>query len=519
METNDTMILSDDIEYKKDDKRNESVNISIIDIFKTLLKRWYIVLAALLISAGIAVGYTEFLCTPMYDSTSTFYILPEGEFISTSEMNIAIALATDYPNFITDKSMLDRTIENLEENGHNYGITAKSLKKMISIKNESRSTYFTITVTSPDPEMSKNIVNALCQEVKEWSNAELQRDAKIMTKGEASPNPSSPSLLKNTAIGIAIGTILACAVIILIKLLDNRADSEDEIEEKIAVPCLGILPHVDKKKNAPAYTGYDSSSDTSSHVGEKVVERIPEMSTENDYTYTEHANSIRTNIMFSGEKFKTIVITSCLSNDGKTTSALGIATSLARQGKKTLLLDADIRKSVILGRLIKPVPNVKGLAEHLTGQATLDEVIYQLNETPNQKQPHTEFKGERLHILFAGHSSPNPAELFGDAKFAELIDTLREKYDYIIIDAPPLGLVVDAAVIAHKCDGAIILANHGTTTFRMLSDVKSKLNRSGCKVMGIVLNNVRLSSGRYGYSKYKKYGKYHNYGYAVYGNK
>lgn len=162
-----------------------------------------------------------------------------------------------------------------------------------------------------------------------------------------------------------------------------------------------------------------------------------------DFRSNEAYKTLRTNIEFSGAENKAIVLTSSTPEEGKSTVALGLAAALAEGGRKVLFIDADLRKSVLMGRH-RVTEAVKGLSHYLSGQASDDDIICKTQE-------------EGLHIVFAGVVPPNPSELLGQEKFAHLIDNAKKVYDYIIIDAPPLGSVIDAAVIAKVCDASILV--------------------------------------------------------------
>ena len=197
---------------------------------------------------------------------------------------------------------------------------------------------------------------------------------------------------------------------------------------------------------------------------------------QNNYFMREAFNTLRTNILFSGKNIKTIVITSCLAHEGKSTISFETSRSLAESGKKVLLIDADLRKSVMASRLTKE-RGITGLSQLLSGQISTDQAIYQ-----------TQVEG--LDILFAGPYPPNPTELVGSPAFKELIEEKRDVYDYIIVDAPPLGLVIDAAVMATVCDGAVVVINSGHIKYRMAQGVKEQLEKSGTRVLGVVLNQI-----------------------------
>ncbi len=206
---------------------------------------------------------------------------------------------------------------------------------------------------------------------------------------------------------------------------------------------------------------------------------------EENYFMREAFNTLRTNILFSGRDIKTIVVTSCMANEGKTTVTYELARSLAEFGKRVLLVDSDLRKSVMVSRYTKE-RGVVGLSQLLSGQTTCDQSIY-----------NTQF--ENLDIIFAGPYPPNPTELVGSDAFKELLEMQRTSYDYIFVDAPPLGLVIDAAVMAGACDAAVLVLGAGRDKYRLAQDVKDQLQRSGCKILGVVLNQIDRKSSGSGY--------------------
>ncbi len=223
-----------------------------------------------------------------------------------------------------------------------------------------------------------------------------------------------------------------------------------------------------------------------------------EMVKELDYQSNEAYKSLRTNIRFCGNDVKVICFTSSIPNEGKSNVSFQLASSLAESGLKTLFLDADLRKSVIVGRY-KPDHSVLGLTHYLSGQNKLDEVIYESNIT-------------NLDIVFTGPVPPNPAELLGNEHFALLLRKMRSEYHYIIVDTPPLGSVIDSAIVAAQCDGAVIVIESDAISYKLAQRVKMQLEKSGCKILGAVLNKIDLSSNQYHYygKKYKYYGKYAN---------
>ena len=211
-----------------------------------------------------------------------------------------------------------------------------------------------------------------------------------------------------------------------------------------------------------------------------------------DYRTNEAYKTLRTNLEFSGADKKAIVLTSSTPDEGKSTVSLGLALSLSESGKRVLLVDADLRRSVLMGRH-KATESVKGLSHYLSGQAQLSDVICGTQE-------------DNMFVIFAGIIPPNPSELLGSERFAELIRRTKNDYDYVIVDAPPLGSVIDAAVIARVCDASVLVVAANTVSYKFIRTVKSQLEKTECPILGVVLNKVNMKQNRY-YGKY--YGNYY----------
>ena len=170
-----------------------------------------------------------------------------------------------------------------------------------------------------------------------------------------------------------------------------------------------------------------------------------------DHQMDEAYKALRTNIQFCGADKKVIALTSCTPNEGKSSVAFNLAASLAESGKSVLLIDADLRKSVLMGRVTVD-QEVMGLAHYLSKQAKLSDVIC-ATTLP------------KFHIIFSGIVPPNPAELLGNRLFKDMIRVVRDVYDYVIVDTPPLGLIIDSAIIADSCDGSVIVVESGTISY------------------------------------------------------
>lgn len=229
--------------------------------------------------------------------------------------------------------------------------------------------------------------------------------------------------------------------------------------------------------------------------------------TDLDFKTKEAYKTLRTNVQFCGNDVKIISLTSCVPNEGKSMVSFNLAISMAETGKKVLFIDADLRKSVLIGRY-KINKAIKGLTQYLSGVEQLDDVIYGTNV-------------KNMDLILSGPVPPNPAELLNNEKFTELLETARKEYDYVIIDTPPIGQVIDPAIVAQQTDGVIFLISQANISYKYAQKQIEQMRKSGCRILGAVLNKVdpEEKGGYYGgyYGKYSKKGYGYGYGYG-YGN-
>ncbi len=211
-----------------------------------------------------------------------------------------------------------------------------------------------------------------------------------------------------------------------------------------------------------------------------------------DFRSLEAIKTLRTNVEFSGTNVKTVLFTSTTPGEGKSTVSFELARSFAQAGRKTLLLDLDLRKSVMKGRYKRGRVRY-GISHYLIGKVEIDDVLC-FTDIPN------------LFLVFAGPVPPNPSELLHGERFEEFMTKAKEIFDFIVIDTPPIGSVIDAAIVSKHCDGGIIVVKSGKISYRYAKKVKEQLEMAGCKILGCVLNQVKINGKGY-YGKY--YGKYY----------
>ena len=221
-----------------------------------------------------------------------------------------------------------------------------------------------------------------------------------------------------------------------------------------------------------------------------------------DYAGNEALNTICSNLSFAGKNIRKIVITSCDLNDGKSFVSIQTAVNMARRGKRVVLVDADLRLSVMNTQYEIRMEGQKfGLAHLLSGQCQIDDVVYETNI-------------QNLFYVPTGTDVQTPLSLIATPDFDHLVQTLGDAFDFVVIDAPPVGMVIDAAEIAKSCDGSVLVLEYNKTHRRALQEAKEQMERTGTPILGCVLNKVamdKLSTKKY-YGYGRRYGRYGRYG-------
>lgn len=289
-------------------------------------------------------------------------------------------------------------------------------------------------------------------------------DARILDKARNEPFPVKPKRKLIVLVGLILGVIVGIALAFLREFLVYTIQNAEEVERITSLPIYGVIP-LNK---------------------DKMTKNI----------YTEAFRNIRTNLQFlpGNENNKIISITSSVSGEGKTTITAALSEVLARGDKKVIMLDLDMRKASL--HKVFGITNNIGMSNYLTMQNSLEEVIKE-----------TDIYG--LEMITTGPLPPNPSELILSSMFVNLLETLREKYDYIVIDTPPAGLVTDATIIMNYSDISFAIVRAKYTRKEFVKNIDRMAKDHSQNRMGIILNGTLIGS-EYGYG----YGASYAYGYG-----
>lgn len=298
----------------------------------------------------------------------------------------------------------------------------------------------------------------------------------ILEAAELPQSPFSPNLPMNLLIALGIGLGLGGGVIFLIGALDNTIKGEEDVLRNTRIPLLGSLPELDLQAVAGLATEGAPTLDMMTHLAPKS-------------SFAEGIKTLRTNLMFISPDNppKMLLVTSPGPGEGKTLLSSNMAIAMAQSGFRTLIVDCDLRRPRVHKAM--GLENSAGVSDVVSGAATLADAI-QSTEVEN------------LFALPAGHIPPNPSELLHTKAFAELLKGLRNQFDRILLDSPPVGAVADAMILSRSVDGVLVVLKYGQTRRELFRRSIDQLEAIGAPLMGCILNDVKRNAAGYGYSYY-----------------
>jgi capsular exopolysaccharide synthesis family protein len=336
-----------------------------------------------------------------------------------------------------------------------------------------------------DAETARQLYGSVRQRIQETTVAAQLRSSNVFVIDAASPplDPSTPRTGRNLAFAMLLGLMGGIGLAFLAEYLDSRLRGPQEVERYLRLASLGLVPDF-----ARVDTGWSRQLSANAKSGRllalpagKGVELIS--ADEPSAAVTEAYRSIRTSILLSqaGEPPRTILFTSGTASEGKTTTALHTALMFARLGAPVLVIDADLRRPSchrVLG-----VRNTPGLTEVLAGHGG------KLRRLTLQKT--------EIFFLGAGSVPPNPTELLGSKRMREVLTQLRERFAFVLIDAPPLSSVSDSVVLSTLVDGVVLVVDQQRTPRQTVRDARARLAYARAKVLGVVLNRCDADAINY----------------------
>lgn len=427
---------------------------------RILRKSWILIVSFMLL--GAAGGAIASLLTPVqYASSTQMFVAVAIEPGSTSGdlvqgNNFAAQKVASYVTVVTSARVLDPVIEEL-----NLDTTAEDLARQVTATVEPLSVVMDVEALAESPGAATKLARAISASFTNVVVNEIEKPidgspspvkVEILQPAVAPEDPALPQVPLNIAIGAAVGLVVGVLVAIALGFSDRRVHGRADLESVTARPVLGAIVADPHAKRRPLIVQEDPRSPRA-----------------------EAFRTLRTNLQFVGidGETKSLVITSSVAGEGKTTTAANLAIVLAESGSSVLLLDADLRAPRVATYL--EIEGSVGLTDVLVGRYPLADVV--------------QVWGPRheLHVLAAGRIPPNPSDLLGSKAMADLLGTLTDTYDYVLVDAPPVLPVTDAAVLSRMTSGTLLVVGAGRVKENEVHAALEALHTVGTTPLGVVL--------------------------------
>ena len=404
--------------------------------------------------------------------------------IARAKQNVEASIETDY------KTSKERV-----------GLLSAALEAQKGDANDMSEKLVQYHILEHDAESNKQLYDGLEQKLKEAGITAGLRSSNIRIVDPAlvPSYPARPQKAKNILLAFLIGLVGGVGLAFLREYLDNTVKSPDDVERLAGLPSLAVVPSL------PNLLGVSHSrkllTDGQGDEQESRVEIVSFIKPKSQVS--EAFRALRTSLLLSQADHppQVILVTSALPREGKTTSALNLAVTLAQLGDRTLIVDSDLRKPGIRRALGLTVGRDFGLSSYLAGVSSLDDVVI----------PHPQI--ENLSALTTGPIPPSPADLLSSHRMRDAITYLRQKYKFIVIDSPPIMAATDAVILSALTDGVLLVVRSGETPKEAFTRTRDLLHAVKCRLLGVVLNAVDSSAPDYYYS-YRYYPYAYGYGYG-----
>lgn len=485
---------------------NQKKEITLGYLFGVLKKSLIVMIIAAVVLGALGAVYAKFLTKPTYRATAGFWInntTADADYTSTAQTSAASDVASSCVELASTDKPIRAAIKKhglVEKLGYSSeGECVDAIRKMINAyKEEETSLIFYVSVTSPDPDVSYDVVVAMQDIFPEIIKTlygfqhDTNRGEFVSVVDEVVDKDRDVDVIVKSPVKTAIIMALIAAVIVyviylVISLLDTSIYSEETVRSNFSFPILGSIPTWLTKEELE--NGVKKKSAKDKRVNNTYDEKL--VSPEAPFHVNEAFNSLRTNVIYAAAAAKNpvFVVTGDTAGVGKSIVSSNLSLSIANLSKRVLLVECDMRCPSLAKIFGKKVDT--GLSELLAGMAEkTEDVVYKHGDTG-------------LDIVFSGKIPPNPSELLSGFRMSELVEEWKKTYDYIILDMPPLTDITDAAVVSTLATGYILTARCNHSNVNDIKIASERIASANGSVMGVVVNDVN--------PKVSKNGKYSAY--------
>nr|WP_241728203.1 polysaccharide biosynthesis tyrosine autokinase [Dietzia maris] len=443
------------------------------DLLSVLRARWIAIVAATVLGGLLALG-VSLLTTPTYQAKLQFYITVSAGDSAAAAYQGSLGAQQRVQSYAELVKSTDIAAEVVAAS--DVDLSPREVAERTTATADARTVLLNVAVSDSDPQRALQLAEGFGRVLPEEIGALETPDgggpalAKLtVVNPPALPTePIAPQTERNVAIGLTLGLLAGMAIALLFNVFDRRVKSPEQLEEIAGKPVVGSIPF---RRNE------DKEADAE-HI-------VPFR--EGHSPAAESFRRLRTNLQFLNvdQPPRVFVLTSSVAMEGKSETAVNLSLALAEAGNSVLLIEADLRRPRVVDYL--SMPDKVGLTNVLSGQAEFDDVVQ-------------ETRHAGVDLLACGPLPPNPSELLASDTARALINDLRRKYDYVIIDSPPLLPVTDGALLARVTDGALLVVRSHRTTADQVSQAVDNLGKADAKLLGLVsVANKPIKKGSAGY--------------------
>jgi len=446
--------------------------MTIHEVLSLLKKRLLlIVLLALILGAG-TFAYARIMLADYYQAYSVLIVSNTDSTtlvnsLTSSEYNLNIQLVNSYQVLCKTDRVLSQVVQEL-----NLPYSVNTLKGLVSVGSLNNTEIIQICVTNTDPQTAQQIANTLSKVFqKEVTEIMKMDNVQIIDEAQLPVAPTGPDRTKYTLISVLLGLAAGIGLTFLFELIDQTVRTKEQLQEILAVPTLGVIPRIDGNKPEKKEKRKKSSKGHQASINKHIKDSFSKLKVNIDFSCLDCDS-------------RCIAVTSALPSEGKTLVATNLAVSMAASGHKTLLLDADMRSPSIHSTL--NIVNTLGLSDAILLKTDWRKLV----------MPTTV---PRLSVITVGQNPLNPTRIFESKLFLKMINEIKEDYEYVVIDTPPLLLVSDSQIIAPHVDGVVLVISQGKTKIESVKQAKDILVQANANLIGTVLNGISEKSKQYGY--------------------
>lgn len=481
---------------KKSLQKSEEIEIDLGRVFRSVVKRAWLVAVVAVLCGALALAGTLLLIKPKYEASVKLYVNNNSVSTGSTSGSLSSGDLTTSRNLVDSYIVILMTRETLNDVIDYAGVdvTYSVLKDMISAEAVDGTEIFDITVTSENAQEAEKLANAVAYVLPPRIASIIEgTSAKVFEAAVVPTSPSSPSYSKNTILGFLLGFLLMVVILVLREVFNTKVCTEEDIAQSCSCPVLTSVPDMTASSKGGYYYGY----------GEKHQKKDKEpvlIGGGISFAASEAYKLLRTKLQFSFSDENTcrvIGISSAYSGEGKSLSAINLAYSLSELGGRVVLVDCDMRRPTMATKL--GIKTSDGLSNYLSHQCDLRSLIHPcgLQDAPNA-----------FHVIASGPNPPNPVELLSSERMSVALKALRKICNYVILDLPPVCEVSDAMAIADETDGILLVVRQNYCDRKSLEDTVRQFQFINAKILGIVFNGTAASGGKYYYRKYSsEYGR------------